>query len=225
MPCDPISLIFIGGWIIYRCGKDLGPSLDTLSCLQQNPVYVLFLSNLLIPGGNSVTFIGNVLYCCLTFSFKKVVFKPYFVYGLSAEDMNNRLFISLFKPTVIVPPFSLMLQTVIYTFGRFCGESWENESRENFFFKNLEVAFASKIGNSASGRVRCKNKSHMGVILQRRGNFTMDFPGALSGDSLAPEAGRNVFKGSGELRCWERSSLRTGLCHPSRVGSVPGRCC
>lgn len=99
--CNPLSLIFIGGWIIYRCGKDLGPSLDTLSGPQQNPVYVLFLSNLLIPGDNSVTFIGNVLYCCLTFSFKKAVFKLYFVYGLSAEDMNNRLFISPFKPPLL----------------------------------------------------------------------------------------------------------------------------
>lgn len=51
--CDHVSLIFMGSWIIYRCGRDLRPSLDTLSFPRQNPISVSFLSNLLIPGDNS----------------------------------------------------------------------------------------------------------------------------------------------------------------------------
>lgn len=121
---------------------------------------------------------------------KRRFFKPYVVYGLSTEEMKNRLFLSLFEPTVIVPPFSLLLQSVIYTFGHFCGESWENESRENFSPKHLEVAFANKINKGASGHIKRKNKSHMVMILQGRGNFTAAFLWALSGDPLVPEACR-----------------------------------
>lgn len=141
LPCDHISLIFIGGWIIHSCRNDLRPSLGTLSCLQQNPISVLFLRNLLIPGDDSVTFIGNVLFSCFIFRFKKVVFKPCVVYGLSMEDMKNRLFLSLFKPTVIVPPFSSALQTVIYTFEHFCSKCWENENREIFSPRILRQHF------------------------------------------------------------------------------------
>lgn len=143
----------------------------------------------------TLTFIGNVPYCCLIFIFKKVFFKPYVVYGLSTEGMKNRLFLSLFKPSVMMPPFSLMSQTVVYAFGHFCSESWENESRENFSCKKLEVSFANKIDKGANGHIRCKNKYHMGMILQRRGNFTAAFLWALSSDPLAPEARWYVFEG------------------------------
>lgn len=135
------------------------------------------------------------MYCYLIFRFKKAVFKPHLVYGLSPEDMSNRSFLSLFKATVTVPPFSLMLQTVVYTFGHFCGESWENEDRENFSSENLEVVLADKMDNSTKGCIRYKNKSLMGMIFQRRGNFFVAFLWALTGDSLAPDVCSYVSNG------------------------------
>lgn len=163
------------------------------------------------------------MYCCLIFWFKKVVFEPRVVYGLSTEDMNNRLFLSLFKATVTVPPFSLMLQTVVYAFGHFCGESWENEDRENFSSKNLEVVLANKIDNSTKGCIRCKNKSHMGMIHQRRGNFTVAFLWVLTGDSLAPDVCWYVSNGpwGAEVAGEVLQDCATG----SQVCCMRGWCC
>lgn len=112
-----------------------------------------------------------------------------------------------------MPPFSVVLQTDIY-FWTFLQEILGKCKQRKFLIKNLEVAFASKTENSASGHIRCKNKAHMGVILQRSGNFTVAFFWVLRGDSLVPEGHWFVFKGPEELQCQEGSSLRPGLYRP-----------
>jgi len=92
-----------------------------------------------------------------------------------------------------------MLQTVIYMFGCFCSESWENESRENFSSKRLEVSFANKMdegGNSCIGR---KSKDRRGMILQRRRNGTAAFLWALSRDPLVLRHASVFLKAPGEL--------------------------
>lgn len=115
---------------------------------------------------------------------------------LFVSSVKNRLFLSFLKATATMPAFSLVLQTDIYIWT-FLQEILGKCKQRKLFIKNLEVAFASKTEDSVNGHIRCKNKHHMGVILQRSENSTVAFLWVLSGESLLPKTHWYVFKGLG----------------------------